>query len=94
MRAVLPDHEVVTAYELGWSQFKNGELIEAAEADGFQVFVTTDANIKYQQNLAERRIAIVVLVASSWPRVRLVLPQVIAGINAASEGSFTEIQIP
>ena len=46
MRAVLPDHEVVTAYELGWSQFKNGELIEAAEADGFQVFVTTNANIK------------------------------------------------
>ena len=69
MRAALPDHEVVTAYELGWSQFKNGKLIEAAEADRFQVFVTTDANLKYKQNLAERRIAIVEWVSSSWPRV-------------------------
>ena len=94
MRASLPDHQVTTAYEMGWSLFRNGELIEAAEAHGFEVFVTTDANLKYQQNLAERRIAIVVLVSSSWPRVRLVLSSVVAGINAASEGSYTEIQIP
>ena len=94
LRFALPDHEVATAYELGWSRFENGELISAAEAAGFEVLVTTDSNLKYQQNLAERRIAIVVLVSSSWPRVQHVIEQVVSGINTASPGSYLEIPIP
>jgi len=69
-------------------------LISAAEAAGFEVLVTTDSNLKYQQNVAERRIAIVVLVSSSWPRVQRVVQQVVSGINAASPGSYIEIPIP
>ena len=61
LRQLLPGHEVATAYERGWSTLKNGELLAAAETQGFQVLVTTDTNLKYQQNLASRTIAIVVL---------------------------------
>lgn len=50
LRKFLASHEVVTAYEQGWSTLKNGDLIAAAEAEGFEIFVTTDSNLKYQQN--------------------------------------------
>ena len=61
LRQFLPNHEVATAYERGWARLKNGELLGAAEANGFEVLVTTDSNLKYQQNLKSRRIAVVVL---------------------------------
>jgi len=67
LRHLLPGHVVSTAYELGWSTRKNGELLAAAEGQAFEVLVTTDTNLKYQQNLAARRIAIVVLSTTSWP---------------------------
>jgi hypothetical protein len=58
-------HEVSTAFERGWSRLKNGELLDAAELEGFGVLVTTDSKLKSQQNLAARRIAIVVLLSTS-----------------------------
>lgn len=61
LRHALVGHAVETAYERGWSSLNNGELIAAAEAAGFEVLVTTDKNLKYQQNLTGRCIAIVVL---------------------------------
>ena len=88
------NHEVVTAHEQGWSQLKNGELIAAAEASGFEVFVTTDKNLKYQQNLAGRSLAIVVLLTTSWPRIKSHLPLVVTAINQAQRGSFREISVP
>lgn len=60
-RKYLAKHAVRTAYEEGWSRLRNGDLLTAAEAAGFEVFVTTDKNIRYQQNLEGRQIAIVVL---------------------------------
>jgi len=54
LRQLLPGHEVSTAYERGWSTLKNGELLSAAEVQGFHVLVTTDQNLRYQQNLASR----------------------------------------
>jgi hypothetical protein len=56
---------VSTAYELDWATLKNGELLRLAEENGFEVLVTTDTNLRYQQNLAERRIAVVVLSTTS-----------------------------
>ena len=64
LRQALVGHVVETAYELGWATLKNGELISAAEAAGFEDLVTTDKNLKYQQNLTARTISIVVLVAT------------------------------
>ena len=67
LRQSLTHHEVATAYERNWAQLKNGELLDAADRDGFEIFVSADTNLKYQQNLKSRRIAIVVLSTPSWP---------------------------
>lgn len=93
LRHSLADHEVTTAYELGWSTLKNGELLEAAERAGFEVLVTTDLNLRYQQNLDSRRIAVVVLSTPSWPRVQRAVVEVVKAISAASPGSYTEVAI-
>ncbi len=65
LRRAMPHHTVETAYERGWATLQNGELLSAAEAAGFEVLVTTDTNLQYQQNLPARRIAVVVLTSTS-----------------------------
>jgi hypothetical protein len=93
LRGLLRGHRISTAYELGWSVLKNGELLSAAEADGFQVFVTTDRNLRYQQNLASRAIAVVVLSTTSWPRIQASVEEIAASIAGAGPGSFIEVAI-
>jgi len=90
----LASHSISTAYELGWAAFKNGELLRSAEAEGFEVLVTTDTNLRYQQNLAAMRIAIIVLSTTSWPRIRVALESVAVAVNSAAAGSYTEVSIP
>jgi hypothetical protein len=94
LRHTLPGHDVSTAYELGWATLKNGELLRSAEEQGFEALVTTDTNLRYQQNLAVRRIAVVVLSTTSWPRIRAVAERVAAAVDAASVGSYVEVHIP
>ena len=72
----------------------NGDLLRAAEEAGFDVLLTTDKNMRYQQNFAGRRIAVVVLGNGLWPFVKPMLPQVAAAVNAARPGSYTEVEIP
>lgn len=83
-----------TAYERGWSRLKNGELLDMAEKEGFAVLVTTDSNMKYQQNLKFRRIAIVALTTPSWPRIQRAIGAVARAVDGASEGSYSEVSIP
>lgn len=90
----LTGHEVVFAREAGWHELRNGELLEKAEAAGFSVFLTTDKNIRYQQNLKGRKIAIVVLGNQQWPDVRRSLEKIVVAVEAALPGSFTEVEIP
>jgi predicted nuclease of predicted toxin-antitoxin system len=71
LRRSLTEHTVDTAYELGWSDFTNGDLLAIAEQNGYELLITTDQNLRYQQNLARRQIAVVVLLSTSWPRIRL-----------------------
>ncbi|HEX4986368.1 MAG TPA: hypothetical protein VFV71_09930 [Burkholderiales bacterium] len=85
---------MVTAHERGWSQLKNGELLDAAEKDGFAILVTTDANLRYRQNLTSRKLAIIVLTATSWPRIRLALNAVLAAVDSAAAGTYSEVEIP
>ena len=73
---------------------KNGELLEAAERADFAVLVTTDLNLRYQQNLVSRRIAVVVLSTPSWPRVQGAIEEVVKAVGAASPGSYAEVRIP
>lgn len=94
LRRLLVGHEVTTAHELGWSTMKNGDLLAAAEAAGLEVFVTTDGNLRYQQNFAAREIAVVVLSTTSWPRIEAASSAIGQAVNAAAPRSFVEVSIP
>jgi predicted nuclease of predicted toxin-antitoxin system len=90
----LPGHAVTKAKDRGWDTLTNGDLLAQAERAGFDVLLTADKNMRYQQNLAGRRIALVVLSTPQWPLVRLHLDRIAAAVNAATPGSFTEVGIP
>ena len=90
----LTGHTIKEARAQGWDALANGELLAAAEAAGFQLFLTTDKNIQYQQNLSNRKIAIVVLSKARWRIIRPRLPEILAAVNAARPGSFTFVEIP
>jgi len=90
LRHKLTGHTVSTAYEMGWAELENGDLLGAAEA-AFDAFVTTDQNLRYQQNLAGRRLAILVLPTTSWPLIQLHLPKIGAAIDALRPGDFVEL---
>lgn len=91
---MLTAHNVETAYERDWSTLRNGELLAAAEQEGFEVFVTTDSNLKYQQNLETRNIAIIVLSTTSWPRISEVADRVASTVDQVEIGTYTELSIP
>ena len=91
--SALAGHSVEEARSLGWDRLKNGDLLDAAEADGFDVFVTTDRNLRYQQSLVGRRIAVIVLSKGSWPLIRLKVRDVADAVRCADAGSFFEVEI-
>jgi hypothetical protein len=91
---ILIGHEVTRARQIGWHELENGELIERAEEAGYELLLSTDKNIRYQQNLSSRRIALVVLGNSQWPMVRLHLDEIAAAVNSSIPGSYTEVEIP
>jgi hypothetical protein len=94
IRSYLEGHTVRTAFQQGWDKLKNGELLLAAEEAGFELFLTTDKNIRYQQNLAQRRIAVLVLGQQQWPVLLQHIQLVVDAVNAARPGSFAEVEIP
>jgi hypothetical protein len=94
LAASLQDHEVTEARRLRWERISNGELLKLAEGAGFDVLLTTDKNVRYQQNLAGRNISIVVLGNSPWWLVRQHLDEIVAAVNAATPGSYVEVEIP
>ena len=89
----LRSHDVTTVYELAWTTLRNGDLISQAEASGFDVLVTTDQNLKYQQNLSERKLAVVVLLSTSWPKIQARVSAVALAVDEATPGSYTEVAI-
>ena len=93
LRDALKDHVVVEAVERGWESLGNGALLDAAEAAGFEIFVTADKNLRHQQNLAERKIAVVVLGNAQWPVLRRHVDRVVVALNEAKPGSYSEIVI-
>jgi hypothetical protein len=88
LRHALIGHQVFTVSYLGWNGIENGALITRAEAEGFEVFVTGDRNLSYQQNFEGRRIAMVVLTAHNWPIIRNHLAAISAAVDRATEGSY------
>ncbi|MBL8232210.1 MAG: DUF5615 family PIN-like protein [Bryobacterales bacterium] len=87
LRNALAPHEAFTVRYQGWSGLKNGELLSAAERDGFELFLTGDQTISYEQNLTGRQIAVLVLSAIEWHIIRESLPAIQAAIDAATPGS-------
>lgn len=94
LRYALKDHVVVEAIERGWDRLANGDLLDAAEAAGFELMVTADKNMRYQQNLTGRKISIVALGNAQWPVLRQHLERVVLAVNAATPGSVVEVEIP
>lgn len=93
LRRHLAGHFVDTAFDQGWSNLTNGRLLDAAEEAGFELLLTTDGNLRYQQNLTSRRISIIVLRSASWPRIQHSIADIMAVIDQASPGSYAEIEI-
>ena len=92
-RGFLAGHKVSTAFEMGWAELENGELLKAAEDVGFEVMVTADKNLSYQQNLEGRRLALVVLSTNNWNLIKLQPERVYAAVNAAVPGSFQRLTL-
>src|SRR5215469_18304987 len=94
LSSFLVGHIVIEARTRGWDRLSNGDLLVEAERAGFEVLVTADKNMRYQQNLKGRRIALVVLGTPRWPALRVHVDLVAAAVNAATPGSYTEVEIP
>jgi hypothetical protein len=88
----LPGHQVATAHELGWSTLLNGELLAKAEAQ-FDVLVTTDRNLRHQQNLSGRKLAVVVLPTTSWPRLQPIAARIAEFVARARPGEAIEVPL-
>lgn len=91
LRRYLSHHSVTTVFEKGWSMLQNGELLSAAEQEAFDILVTTDQNLKYQQNLAALRLAIVVLMTTSWPVIEAHINDVITTIDTVKASCLVEV---
>lgn len=90
----LKGHTVTKAKDVGRERLENGELIRKAEEAGFDVLVSTDKNIRYQQNLGGRKIALIVLGNQQWPIVRRHVQTIAACVNNVKPGSFSEVDVP
>lgn len=91
LRTFLTAHTTETAFERGWSELSNGELVTTAEREGFELMVTTDKNLQYQQNLTDRRIAILVLWTTRWPDLRVRVVEIIRAVDAIEPGEYREL---
>lgn len=93
LRRYLPSHVVDTAFERGWSALHNGALLDVAEQEGYALLITTDQNLRYQQRLADRQLAIIVLLSTSWPRIQLRVDMIQAAVANIVAGGYQEIPI-
>jgi hypothetical protein len=91
LRLHLPGHDVSTVAYLGWDGMKNGDLLRAAEDAGFEVLVTGDKDLSYQQNLKARRIGLVLLSAQDWPTISKRFVELGLAVDQALPGSFQSV---
>ena len=93
LRTSLPAHSVDTLAERGWSEKGNGELLDLAEREGYEILVTTDQSMRHQQNMAGRRLGIVVLLSANWTLIRLRIEDINRAITAVRPGEIVEVPI-
>jgi hypothetical protein len=92
LRNRLGSHEAFTVWYMGWAGLKNGELLNAAEEAGFEVFVTGDQTLSYEQNLAGRRIAVLVLSTIDRDILKSNAPLIVAALDNVTPGSIQEVE--
>lgn len=92
LRTHLIGHIVETAFELGWSNLQNGELLAMAE-NSFDLLVTTDQQLHFQQDLIGRKLSVLVLMTTSWPRIQLHIPRILEAIDTINPGDYLELTL-
>ena len=90
----LRGHQITCARKVGWHELGNGDLIQRAELTGYEAFLSTDKNFRYQQKVTRGKISVVILDNSRWPVLRLYLDRIAAAMNACTPGSYAEVKIP
>jgi hypothetical protein len=93
LRQHLTSHLVDTAFERGRSTLRNGELLDVAEHERYDLLITTDQNLRYQQQLAARQLAIIVLLSTSWPRIQRRTEAIQAAVERVVPGGYEEIAL-
>ena len=93
LRQHLIGHSVDTAFEKGWSNLRNGELLDRAEQGNYDLLITTDQQLRHQQNLVGRRLAVLVLMSTSWPRIRLRIDAIEEAVNGIRSGDYLEVSL-
>ena len=93
LRRRLRGHSVDTAAEKGWDSLVNGDLIDRAEQEGCEVLITTDQSMRYQQNLTDRRLAIVLLLSTAWPYVQPRMEEIRTVLDEIRPGELKEVPI-
>ena len=94
LRRRLFGHEVETAQERGWDRLRNGDLLDRAEEAAFLVLVTTDQSIRHQQDIANRQVAVVVLMNTAWSRIAQRTETVREALADIQPGEVREVNIP
>jgi predicted nuclease of predicted toxin-antitoxin system len=93
MHRLLPQHSVTSVQAQGWSGIRNSELLRRAESD-FDLFITSDQNIRYQQNLAGQKIAILELSTNDLRRIRIAATLIEEAVNTIGSTEFRALEIP
>jgi predicted nuclease of predicted toxin-antitoxin system len=94
LRHTLPGHQVETAYERGWAELLNGDLIAQAESAGFELLITSDQGIRHQQNWAGRPLALLVLSTNDWTRIRRFKDRILAAVNTIQRSECVTLEVP
>jgi len=89
----LRGHEVVRADELGWQGLENGALLDAAEQAGFDLLLTCDQNVRYQQNFAGRKLALVILSSNHWPTLRRIAARIATAVDFVQTGQIVRVDV-
>jgi hypothetical protein len=89
----LRGHEVVRADELGWQGLENGALLDAAEQAGFNLLLTCDQNVRYQQNFASRKLALVILSSNHWPTLRRIAARIATAVDFVQTGHIVRVDV-
>lgn len=94
VREALPDHDVTTTQRMGWGGMGNGELMDAAEQAGFELFIVADKNLRYQQSLSSRKIPILELRTNHRPTLEKHFGEIKAAVARIKPGEYLVLEKP